>query len=203
MGRICATNTFKDLQRHNHWQSEGLAGGGEARGGGRPRGRPEDALGTQTSLRPCSKPSAVDRVSGEWYRDLFEKLIEKTVLGYRNSNQIRAPCSRAVGRRLGPITPVPTGHAVLCSWFTHQAPSEDLEMLGGRPCPAVAPGGTHTGSSACSQAWPLERSHLLSGLRDTLSTQKPWALQGANTCLSPLPLWGRLPVWALGFGAVT
>lgn len=68
-------------------------------------------MGAQTSLRPCSKPSATDRVFSERYRDLFEKLIENTALGYRNSNQIRAPCSGAVGRRLGPTTPVPTGHA--------------------------------------------------------------------------------------------
>lgn len=82
---------------------------GRVRGGA--GGRPEGALAAQAPLGLCSKPSATDRVPSERYRDLFEKLIEKTALGSRSSNQIQArtlglvdtdsalPCQRPLGTR--------------------------------------------------------------------------------------------------------
>lgn len=47
-------------------------------------------LWARRSLRPCSKPSATDRVSSERSRDPSGKLLEKTALGSRSSNQIQA-----------------------------------------------------------------------------------------------------------------
>lgn len=78
-----------------------------------------------------------------------------------------------------------------------------LTLSRAAPCPAGRSWWHMPAALHVPRPGPLERSHLLSGLRDILSTQKPWALQGTNTGLSPLSLWGRLPVWALGLGVVS